>query len=50
MWEIICSSTPYNNFKNQQEILKFVLIDNGRPSLELVPADCPPEVDLFYYS
>jgi hypothetical protein len=50
MWEVICRLTPYDNFPSQFEIMKHILIDQGRPNLKKVPKDVPPEVShLFYF-
>lgn len=36
LWEICCRKTPYHNLPNQMAIVKHVVLEKGRPLLELI--------------
>jgi hypothetical protein len=44
VWEILARSLPYENLTSPAAIMKFVSVEKGRPDLNCIPDDCPPEV------
>ena len=44
MWEIFAEKTPYYFLGNPNKIVKYVYIENGRPSLTDLKSFTPPEM------
>lgn len=44
LWEILARRTPYFHLKSPMAILKHVVIDKQRPSLENISKECPLEL------
>lgn len=43
LWEIICREPPFKNY-NPHEITYRVINFKERPSLQMIPEDCPKEL------
>jgi serine/threonine protein kinase len=44
LWEIIARMPPYLNMKNPQALMKYVVMENGRPDLTKLPGDTPKDL------
>lgn len=44
VWEVLTRQTPYKNLNSPHAIMKFVVLEKGRPDKALIPAQCPKEL------